>query len=168
MQFVERHMENEQRLRAELQNFKQHQQQLQQQLQQMNPNFKVDQKLAEVEAQVQQQEEQQQEQRLAAAKAEEDLKQLRTNRKNAFMKCFVHCQRVLSLIFGHLAAGGPVPDQQQKETANSFMLEDQQPAGPWQQGHPPQQQQFDRLSAQALLDLESSTAFTREEEPFHW
>lgn len=165
--FIERHMENEQRLRGELHRLKQQQQQLQQQLQQLNPNFKVDQKLREVEAQVQQQEEEQQKQRLAAAKAESDLKDLRSSRKDAFMKCFLHCQRVLSLIFAHLCAGGPVQNQhQQQEPTNLLMLEDQL-EDPWQQRRNHQQQQFDCLGGQAFLDLESSAAITREEEPFN-
>lgn len=168
LQFIERHLENEQRVHGELQRLQQQQQQLQQQLQQLNPNFKVDQKLTEIEAQVQQQEKEQQEQRLEAAKAEADLKALRSSRKEAFMKCFLHCQRVLSLIFAHLSAGVPVQDEHQhQEPSNLYMLEDM-PDDPWQQRQQRHQQQFDSMGGQAFLDLESSTTLTREEEPFNW
>ncbi|KAL8272085.1 hypothetical protein Esti_004020 [Eimeria stiedai] len=168
--FIERHLDQEQRIQSEVQRLQRQRQQLQQQLQQLNPNFKVHERLREVEAQVQRQEEEQQQQRVAAAKAEADLKFLRSNRKAAFMKCFLHCQRVLSLIFAHLSAGGPVEEQQQEQwqqgSTSALMLKDQM-EGAWRQGHPQQHQQVNCLGGQAFLDLESVTAVTREEEPFN-
>ncbi|CDJ52806.1 chromosome segregation protein smc1, putative [Eimeria brunetti] len=173
---IERESGSGARVQQELQRLREQQQQLHQRLQELNPNFKVEQKLQEVEAQLKQQEELQQQQRQAAAAAEAKLKTLRTQRREAFMKCFLHCQNVLSLIFAHLSAGGPVQDpqqqqqqqqeqQQQQDGANAgmLMLEDNMQE-PWQQQ---QQQQFDAGGAQAFLDLESSAAFTREEEPFN-
>lgn len=163
-QFIERHIENEQRLLAELGNLQQNQQELQQQLQQLNPNFKAEQKVKELEAQVQQQEEDQQKQRMAATEAEENLRLLRTKRKNAFMKCFSHCQRVLSLIFAHLSAGGPMQDTRRQ----SFPMLEDHSVEAWQEMQHQQQRHFDTMGGQAFLDLESFTAVTRDEEPFRW
>ncbi|OEH76512.1 chromosome segregation protein [Cyclospora cayetanensis] len=131
----------------------------------------VDQKLEEVKTQLQQQEEAQQSQRLAATQAEDDLKALRINRKNAFMRCFLHCQKVLTLIFAHLSAGGPLQDQQElhQESSNNLLMLQDDSMEPWQQQQPPHQRhQFDCVVGQAFLDLESSTALARDEEPFNW
>ncbi|KAL8432916.1 hypothetical protein Efla_006717 [Eimeria flavescens] len=165
--FVDEHLEDEQRIQAELLRLQRQQQQIQQQMQQLNPNFKVHEKLRDVESQIKQQEEEQQKQRVSAAEAEADLKALRNNRKTAFMNCFLHCQRVLSLIFAHLSAGGPLEhDRPRRESVSCFMLEDQLEEA-WQKGFPYQQQHLDGLGGQAFLDLESSTALTRDEEPYN-